>query len=451
RIVTARLIADTVRVQPGTPFTAGVHLTIAPGWHVYWENPGDTALPVLVEWRLPPGGTASPLRWPQPEKVEESGGMTVFGYEDEVVLLTTVSPPEDLAGDSFRLEAKAEWLVCEKLCIPGDALMRLALPLGDAAPSDDAATIQRFAAMVPRAGAAAGVRIADARASGEGDEWSFRLDLDAGGRRILDFYPRITEGFFFDHGGIDVRGETVELSALADAPDLVPRRIGGVVVTDRGSFDVSADVGAGDEPPAEPSLSTAATSAAEQGPPSSSDPPPSPPADPSATSSESSSSASLQASVATDWLARDFTSALQSRRMSLATLLLFALLGGLLLNVMPCVLPVISLKVLSFVHQSGESPRRARSLGLMFAAGVLVSFWILVAVIVALRATAAEIGWGFQFQSPVFVLVMSAVVVVFAMNLFGVFEIRGFSFGSAVAGGQGAGGAFVHGVLATAL
>ncbi|MGH9458293.1 MAG: protein-disulfide reductase DsbD domain-containing protein, partial [Thermoanaerobaculia bacterium] len=334
RIVTARLIADTVRVQPGTPFTAGVHLTIAPGWHVYWENPGDTALPVLVDWRLPLGATASPLRWPLPEKVEESGGMTVFGYEDEVVLLTTVSPPERLAGDTFRLEAKADWLVCAKLCIPGDALMRLALPVRDAAPSDDAATIRMFSASVPGSGAAAGVRIVQARAREEGEAWSFEVELDAGGRRILDFYPHITEGFFFDHGGIDVRRSGVELSALADAPGLVPRRVGGIVVTDRGSFDVSADVSAGDEPPAEPSVSTAAIPAAEQGPPSSSDPPPPPPADPSATSSDSSSSASLRASAATDWLARDFTSALQSRRMSLATLLLFALLGGLLLNVM---------------------------------------------------------------------------------------------------------------------
>jgi thiol:disulfide interchange protein len=401
-IVTARLVADTVRVQPGRPFTAGVHLTIAPGWHVYWENPGDTALPIQVEWA---GAKTSPLRWPEPERYQEKGSVTVFGYERETLLLTTVSPSGPLA-----LTAKADWLVCEKICIPGEALLELTLPEGEPAPSDDAATIRRFGAKVPKRGP---VRIVEGRARIEKDRWFFSADIDAEGRRVLRFFPRTIEGFAIDHGGIAVKGNTVEFSALPDEPGLTARRISGVVVTDGGSFDVSADL-SNQTPPA--------------------------PLDPSLT----------LGTTEDDWLSRDFKTG-TSTKLPLAKLLLFAGLGGLLLNIMPCVLPVISLKILSFVHQAGHDARRSRLLGLMFGGGVLVSFWILVAAIAVIRATAEQIGWGFQFQSPVFVLAMSVIVLVFAMNLFGVFEIAGPVLSGPAVSGQGAGGAFVHGVLATVL
>lgn len=432
-IVSARLVADTVRVQPGRPFTAGVHLTIAPGWHVYWENPGDTALPIQVEWELPAGAKASPLRWPEPERYQEKGSVTVFGYERETLLLTTVSPPRSIPRESLTLKAKTDWLVCELICIPGDAELALTLPAGDPAPSDHAATIRRFAARVPAAGARSGIRITQARARQERDRWFFGIDIDAKGRRIRRFFPRTIEGFAIDHGGIVVKGSTVEFSALPDEPDLTVRRISGVVVTDRGSFDVSAAVSETVARVAQPITATPEPPRTfHAAPPVSALQPPS-------------------ASASHDWLAREFTTTGASRQLSLPLLLLFAALGGLLLNVMPCVLPVISLKILSFVHQAGHDPRRTRLLGLMFGGGVLVSFWILVAAVAGIRATAEQIGWGFQFQSPGFVLAMSVIVLVFAMNLFGAFEISGPAFSGSAAGGQGPGGAFVHGVLATVL
>jgi thiol:disulfide interchange protein/DsbC/DsbD-like thiol-disulfide interchange protein len=411
-IVTARLVADTVRVQPGRPFTAGVHLTIAPGWHVYWENPGDTALPIQVEWS---GAKTSRLRWPEPERYQEKGGVTVFGYERETVLLTTVTPSGPLT-----LQAKADWLVCEQICIPGEAALELSLPVGEPEPSNEAPLIRRFAAKVPTRGV---VRIVEARARQEKDRWFFSADVDAKGWRILRFFPRTIEGFAIEHGGIRVKGNTIEFSALPDEPGLTARRISGIVVTNRGSFDVSAEV-------SERSASVV--------PPVSFSPP---------RGEKVALSLSKGRMRGDDWLARDFNTG-TSTKLPLAKLLLFAALGGLLLNIMPCVLPVISLKILSFVHQAGHDPRRTRMLGLMFGGGVLVSFWILVGAVAVIRATAEQIGWGFQFQSPVFVLAMSVVVLVFAMNLFGVFEISGPVLSGSAAGGQSA---FAHGVLATIL
>ena len=430
-IVTARLVADTVRVQPGGSFTAAVHLTIAPGWHVYWENPGDTALPIGVEWQLPDGAKASPLRWPAPERYQEGGGVTVFGYEREAALLSTVSAGRSF-GDSFELRAKAEWLVCEKICIPGEATLGLTLPRGGPSPSPDAAMIRRFAAKIPTPGEREGVRIVDARAKKEGDLWRFTIEVDPAGRRVARFFPRTIEGFLIDHGGIAVKGTTIRFTALPDEPRYTPRSISGVIVTDRGTFDVARALAIGDAPPPAPLPPSEALS----GPPAESPPPPAP------------TSTSVPAD---DWLRQEFKTSGASNTLSLPMLLLFSFLGGLLLNVMPCVLPVISLKVLSFVHQAGQDVKQTRVLGLLFGAGVVISFWILVATVAAVRATAAQVGWGFQFQSPLFVLAMSVVVLIFAMNLFGVFEIAGPSFSGAAADARGRRGAFLHGVLATAL
>ena len=158
-IVKARLVADTLRVQPGQPFLAGVQLTVEPGWHVYWENPGDTALPVEVSWDLPEGVRAGALRWPAPEKYEEEGGVTVFGYENQAMLLTTITTPRSYAAPLVPLHAKASWLVCEKLCLPGEASLALTLPTGDASPSPDAGTIRRMNESVPLDGSRHGVRI----------------------------------------------------------------------------------------------------------------------------------------------------------------------------------------------------------------------------------------------------------------------------------------------------
>lgn len=449
-IVTARLVADKVRFQPGEPFTAAVQLTIAPGWHVYWQNPGDTALPVNVDWQAPDGVTTAALQWPAPDKYEEEGGVTVFGYEDETMLLTTVSPSRSFAGESLTLEARADWLVCEKLCIPGEAALSLTLPKGSAAPSPQAPAIAKYRARVPRPGA---VRISRAHAREASGAWVIALEFAgaaAPAPRVLDFFPRLIDGFTIDHKTIRIIGNKVEFTVLPDEARSKLSRISGVVRTAAGATNVGSPISTASDSAPVPgrqgaeggSSQLAASGTAARG--------SSPSLLPSAPPARSAPSARLESTD--DWLSRDFTTSNpDSKRHSLPLLLLFAVLGGLLLNVMPCVLPVISLKILSFVHQAGDDRRRTRILGLLFGAGVVVSFWILVAAVAAVRATAAQIGWGFQFQSPLFVLVMSVVVLVFALNLFGVFEIAGPSFSGAAAGAEGRTGAFLHGVLATVL
>ena len=430
-IVAAKLVADSSRVQPGRAFTAGVHFTVEPGWHVYWINPGDTALPIRVAWKTPEGAKASPLRWPAPRNFREGGTITVFGYDRETLLLSTITPPKSLDGNTFTLDAKAEWLVCEKVCLPGEASLTLTLPVGDAAPSADVEAIRRFAAQIPRDGKTAGVTISNATAAKlDAERWRVSLSIDGARGGITAFFPHKIDGFAIEHGTIAVKGNEVAFTALPDDEKVVPRRVSGVVMTGAGSFDVAASVSSGSaaptpaELPAPPSAEPAAA------------PAPPPP---------------VAATGGHEWLDQEFKTAAPSADISLATLLAFAFLGGLILNVMPCVLPVISLKILGFVHQAGHEVRRTRMLGLLFAAGVIVSFWILVALVVALRAAGEQIGWGFQFQSPFFVVFMSVVVLIFAMNLFGAFEITGPALSGGAASGQGPTGAFIHGMLATVL
>ena len=430
-IVEAKLVADSSRVQSGRAFSAGIHFTVEPGWHVYWINPGDTALPIRVAWDTPSGTTASPLRWPSPRNYRESGTITVFGYDRETLLLSTITPPKSIPGDTFTLNAKAEWLVCEKVCLPGEANLTLTLPVGEVAPSEDVDLIRRFAAQVPGDGRKAGISAARATAVRlNAERWRVSLSIVGARGGLEAFFPHKVDGFAIEHGTITTKGNDVGFTALADDEKAIPRRVSGVVVTGAGNFDVAATVSSGTPLPATTGVSPA--------------PPTAEPA------SAAASAAPAAPAGGEEWLDQEFNTLAPSSDIPLATLLAFAFLGGLILNVMPCVLPVISLKILGFLHQAGHDAQRTRMLGLLFAAGVVVSFWILVGVVIALRAGGEQIGWGFQFQSPFFIVAMSAVVLVFAMNLFGAFEISGPALTGAAAG-QGAAGAFVHGMLATVL
>lgn len=134
-LVKARLIADTTAVAPGQPFKVGVLLKITPGWHLYWINPGDGGVPTTVELKLPEGFTASALQYPTPSRFEDPGGLVSFGYSDSVMLVATITPPTTLASDNIAISAEANWLVCEKVCVPGDVKLQLALPVGPPAPN----------------------------------------------------------------------------------------------------------------------------------------------------------------------------------------------------------------------------------------------------------------------------------------------------------------------------
>jgi thiol:disulfide interchange protein DsbD len=438
RIVEARLVADVAAVQPGRAFTVGLHFQIEPGWHIYWENSGDAGLPIRVAWTLPEGFGVSPLRWPTPRRYTESGGMTAFGYQDEAMVLATVTPPASLSGESVVLEAAAQWLVCKEVCIPGNAKLRLTLPVGRATPSAEAELIARFERAVPQPASRSPVRVVRVEwAPQEGNRGTLRLDL--GGRAVVrEFFPRRVKGATIQHGGVRVSGRSILIPMELEARGRIGDAVSGVVVTDQGAYELRATVGSAFAPAAsqrrEPAEPAPIEGQMREAP------------------GESEGVPDGSATAGTNWLSMPFrVRGQQERAPSLALILLLALLGGVILNVTPCVLPVLSIKILSFVHQAGEDRRRVRLMGMGFAAGVLVSLWALALVVIALRATGEQIGWGFQFQSPAFVVAISTVVFVFALNLLGVFELRSPSVRTRWLEKPGVVGAFFNGVLATTL
>ncbi len=438
RIVIPRLVADVEAVQPGRPFTVGVHFQIESGWHIYWENPGDAGLPIRVTWSLPEGFRISPLRWPAPRRYTESGGMTAFGYQDEAMVLATVAPPASVSSETVTLEATAHWLVCKEVCIPGTARLDLTLPLGRATPSAEAEVIARFEQAVPQPVSRSPVQVARVEWTSQGTRQGIlRLQL-SGRAAVQDFFPRRLEGATIQHGGVKVSGRSILIPLERKSGDAIKDVLSGVILTDQGAYELRARLSSelvrvessGAHLPEKSEVEIGRVG--------------------EATVPEEASDGGTV--IGAEWLNLPFRVRGQDEQpRSLGMLLLLALLGGLILNVTPCVLPVLSIKVLSFVHQAGEDRRRVRLMGLSFAAGVLVSLWALAGVVIGVRATGEQIGWGFQFQSPAFIVVISTVIFIFALNLFGVFEFRSPNVRARWLETPGLLGAFFNGVLATTL
>ncbi len=411
--VEARLLADVEAVVPGRPLRLGIELRMEEGWHTYWRFSGDAGLPTEVDWRLPPGFAAAPLQWPLPAKYSEEGDLTVYGYAGEVVLLAPVTPPPVLPADStMSFAAAVSWLVCREICIPGEATVALELPLDSsrARPANQE-IFRRFAARVP------GPLAADLRPDYgvSRTEAGMRVELSLAWRypgtgpepQVVDFFPfgaaapAVGAAQPLEAGGgirLDFEVVPVEAQGLAALQGVVLYRLEGEEEIRFGAVQLNLGSGL---PPLD------FVSAAGGGPPA-----------------------------------------------SLGFYLLLAALGGLILNLMPCVLPVIALKVLSLVAQAGEERRRTRQLGLAFAAGIMATFLVLAAIVILLKLGGEQIGWGFQFQYPGFVAAMAVLVFVLGLSLFGVFSLRlpGTGAGLQVmAGRQGLAGSFFNGVLATIL
>lgn len=385
--VTVELIADRDAIVPGESLRVATVLRMAPGWHTYWEYAGDAGVPTKVEWSLPAGFMAGPLRWPLPKATLEPGDLLVYAYSGEAALVQTLTVPENFSESSVTLRANVSWLMCAEICVPGRAEVTLTLPVRpNSAPTNEAA----FAAAEARI-PAAGPPPFDVRWERVGDAWSIAADTAAG----LSFFPLPQPGEEIGHP----RSEGGRILVPAKGP-----LRGGVLATADGkAWRVESPAASAAEPSSQPQVEKA----------------------PGGTPT------------------------------SLWTALLGGLLGGLILNLMPCVLPVISLKVFGFVRQAGESRRQIALHGVAFAAGVYAWFLGLAAVIVAVRAAGIEATWAAQFQNPYFNLAVAALVLAFALNLFGVFEValpgRASSALGAAGAREGLGGSFFQGVFATLL
>lgn len=357
--VQARLVSSQASVAAGQRFTVALEQTIKPHWHTYWKNPGDSGQATSLDWS---GTQAGPLQWPTPS-IQAIGPIVNYGYEGRAALLVELTVPADARpGSRFQPSADVKWLVCKDVCIPEQVSLGLDLPvvasLSEAQAGPDVAQIDEWRAAIPKPA-----------------PFGVTLKAAAQGVTLAGPTAAVTKAYFFAEtwGAVahsapqalkaEGGGWALELPA-GDEPLAAGKALSGVLVLTTAAGEqawaISAPMpeGAGKGPGPADLSATAATEAAS-------------------------------------------TAAPQSE-LGLLPALALALLGGLILNLMPCVFPVLSIKALALVNKGNH-----RAEGLAYTAGVLLSFAALAGVLIALRAGGQQVGWGFQFHSPVFVLVVA--------------------------------------------
>jgi thiol:disulfide interchange protein DsbD len=424
----------------GAQAEAGLYFKLEPGWHVYWKNPGDAGLPPHIRWTLPEGVTAGGLQFPAPKRLP-LGPLMDFGYEDEVLFPLTLNVAQTAKTGPAVLNAKVDWLVCSERCIPGKAELEVSRNVLDragkgGASAADSALFSRFTARIPKA-APAGFKVGF-QAAKDG----LRLTVETGRKE--------TEAAFFpaDQDIVDnpaaqkltatAKGLTLDLKKDASLTES-PKQLRGVLELAGGrAFEIVALPGM-----AVATGAPAATPAAETPTPVDSGPVAGPAQAPAVQSPPPAAASSAAGQVPSNH-------ATQATGVEVLRISGLAFLGGLILNLMPCVFPVLFLKGLALVNSGNEERHKLRAHGLVYAAGILVSFWALVALLLGLRAAGATLGWGFQFQSPVFLSLMAGLLFFLGLSLAGQFEIglTLTSAGGSLAAKQGYTGSFFTGVLA---
>lgn len=422
--VRASLITDKTAVRPGATITVALRQNIADGWHTYWVNPGDVGEATAVTWSLPAGASAGALRWPLPHVIK-IGPLIDYGYSGEVLLLADITLPQTLEGTA-NIVAAAKWLVCKEICVPEEATVRLSLPVLEAGlsprPSPHAALIETARAEMPvkapwparfEAGKSGLTLVAEGFSQQPGSTIRFfPLQPDV----ISNTAPQNAS---FEGGNLILRLQRAE-----GGPAALPAMVEGVLVLEtpdgrRRGFQVSGAAAA----------STREEAAGGQGIPN----------------------GAAKTVGGTPGPALSGSGGGQPD-LSLGLALVFAFLGGLILNLMPCIFPVLSLKALSLAGEKAITERHMH--GYAYLAGVLASCIAVGIVLVAVRASGAAIGWGMQFHSPAFVLVMMALFLGLGLHMSGVFTFgagRLANAGDRLTHTPGLTGYFFTGVLATAV
>jgi thiol:disulfide interchange protein DsbD len=407
--VSAQLLASANAASPGETLWLGVQQKIIPHWHTYWINPGDSGIPTRIDWHLPAGISASAIQWPLPSRFA-LGPIINYGYADEVTLLTSVAIPAYISvGETLPLSATVSWLVCEEICIPQKVELALTLPV--VAPGQTKTInplIDAARAQLPQPSA-----------------WPLRLEPRANGftLRVVGAAAQLqsaTEITFFadewgrvEHGAEQthrVDGNDVLIELTAGEKALAPGdALSGVLVvgersdkgTVRSGFSVRSVFSA-----------------------------------PGAGTSLTNTSVEVPITTATD--------------LSLLPAALLAFLGGVILNLMPCVFPVLSIKALSLLKHNNYTARQTRLQGVVYTGGVLASFAGLALLLIVLKAGGTQIGWGFQYQSPLFVVLVAYLLFAVGLSLSGVFTLGASvaGVGSTLAERPGYTGSFFTGVLA---
>jgi thiol:disulfide interchange protein DsbD len=369
QLVKTELLADTNAIVPGKPFTVGLLLQMAPGWHTYWKFSGDAGLPTELKWKLPPSWKIGEIQWPIPLKTIDPGDIQTYGYVDEVLLIQEITPPSKINDSTIKLLADASWLVCEKICIPGGATLQLELPISATNQPANTELFARYRRLLPQNWP--GANVATAEWSRVGSDLRLKVTSEMLAKYpAVDFFSLPDEGTVVGHPKVESRNKN-------EIVFRIPIESSGKNLSSMAGLIVFSQQPNGEDRAAWQIATAPAVSAARPAP------------------------------------AR-----------GILTFLLFGFLGGMILNLMPCVLPVISLKIFGFIQQAGESRQKILRSGIAFTLGIFAWFIALALLLIALKTAGRDVTWGgFQFTNPYFVLVLSVIVLVFALNLFGVFEI----------------------------
>lgn len=431
--VTAELVAERDAVQPGQSLQIGLRLQHVPGWHTYWRNPGDSGLPTRIDWQLPAGASVGDIEWPAPKRLP-LGPLVNYGYEDELLLpLRFTAPADAVPGQSLQLRAEAHWLVCKEVCIPENATLQLTLPVVDAAttPGPTPWTTPFALAAAGRAQPLQGWQVSLQHSGRE-----LLLSLEGPAARAPGAPQPAIEVFPFAEQLIEPaahdlyltpHGYALRLKLMADAA--APAELRGVLVAQDGSGAVwgggsaMAEFSAPRQEVARIALPEGAT----------------------------------RLSVATDPAAAGAAGSLNGTMTGTITgpisglwmALLLAFVGGMVLNLMPCVFPVLSIKLLGLARQA-PSRGALRTHALAYGGGVLLSFLALAGALIALQAAGSAIGWGFQLQEPGMVALLALLFFAIGLNLMGVYEFANLLPQRAATwrAQRPAGDAFASGVLA---
>ncbi len=399
--VTVELISSVATAAPGSTVEVGLRLVHDPGWHTYWLNPGDSGLSTKWRWILPPGVAASDILWPAPHRIDV-GPLTNFGYEGEMVLPVQITiPAESTVGDGTSLIAKAAWLICQDECIPGNAELQLTLPVGRNT-TPDSRWEQLFAAAKHNRPMPEDWHVQWTE-KGELIDVTVKDNGVLGDGTTIELFPFSAKLIAHERGQAmrlpsgELKITTRKSTSYEPVSARVPLLIASGQGLERRVYEISTD---------------ALT-----------------PSDRSAANNANIKQSAVQPTVlAAFWL---------------------AFIGGLLLNLMPCVFPVLSLKALGLA-QHAHDRTRLRQHGLLYLAGTLMCFIALASVLLALRAAGQALGWGFQLQTPWVVAVLAMLLMVMALSLSGAFEFgtRFMGVGQQLTEGSDTRNVFFSGALA---
>ncbi|MGN6385919.1 MAG: protein-disulfide reductase DsbD family protein [Verrucomicrobiota bacterium] len=420
----ARLLLGQSAAKPGETVTAALELKMEPGWHTYWRNPGDAGSSTTVEWQLPEGYSTTPFQWPVPEKLTLSK-LFAYVYDGTVLLPFEIKVPANAQPGPVTFKGEASWLECsDTTCVPQSGKISAQLVIGsEAVPSPSANIIEEWRTKIPKPATNLAVN-ARWESSSNGKSRGLTITWNpAGTISEPDFFPYESDDYAVQ-AKTEVIANTPEKVELRKVVELSgkewPTNISGLLIAKSGNNERRAEIV--NLHPVGGSVGIGATAAN------------------TAVVNAGKGNAVVQVSGGST---------------SLWVLLGLAFVGGLILNIMPCVLPVIALKILGFVYQSREHPRRVRELGIIYALGVIASFLVLAGVIIGVKSKGGDVSWGMQMQNPVFVMVMTIVIGLVTLNLFGVFEIilpgAAMDKASNLASREGRAGAFYNGILATML